>query len=58
MNTNSVPVTMKESHENIYNALINEIAVPAFYSEISDIDEIEIVQGKSVVNPPHYEKKE
>ncbi|CDW72026.1 UNKNOWN [Stylonychia lemnae] len=58
MNDQSVSVSLKDGHQGIYNSLIEEIALPTFIIEFNDIDSIELIQGKVLVNPAQYDRKE
>eukprot|EP00347_Sterkiella_histriomuscorum_P004339 403360825 len=58
MDGDQVTVAMRENHDNVMKSLIKEIALPNFYEDISDIQSLELIQGKIVVNSAHYEKQE
>jgi hypothetical protein len=49
---------LKDSNENIEKYLKSEIAFPSFYSDISDLQGLELIQGTIVVNPAHYDRYE
>ena len=58
MKNDQITVVMKDNHPSLLKELEKDIAVPSFYQEISDVEGVEMVQGKTIINPAHYEKQE
>lgn len=51
----------KGENDKVWNSLLEKIEEPDFYKEISDVEEITIIQGgaRSLLNEkPHYDRKE
>lgn len=43
MNDESLSVTLKDGHQYIFNALIDEISQPQFNAEFNEMESIEII---------------
>lgn len=53
-------VVMKDdTRENgIAAKLLQDVIIPPFYHDISELEGVEIMQGSHFIDKPHYEKKE
>ena len=57
MSSVAVGVTMKDSKSG-KTSLKNDIAQPVFFSEISELTGVDVMQGQVFIEPAHYEKEE
>ena len=53
-------VVMRESRRDsaMQENLMKAIQLPEFYHEVSELEDIELIQGAKFIGKPHYEKKE
>ena len=51
---------MREDNLNPHVAaqLLQDVMLPSFYSDIVELEGIEITQGSHFIDKPHYQKKE
>ena len=45
-------------NSTLFSKLLQDVPEPNFIGEVSDLEDIELIQGQDMFEKPHYQKKE
>lgn len=53
-------LVLKENRRDsvLQEKIMSQITMPEFYHEVSELEDIELIQGAKFIGKPHYQRKE